>query len=697
MRRFICSILALIFIVGSLSNIGWAAKDDDDDYDRSREEPRLYVTSEKTFTGDPGESIKVPIKIKNNSDFDAKNISVNVEIDGSNDIYIDGSGYDSISSISAGKSKEASFRVKIDENAKRSSAVMQVSISYENYDSYYTREYKTTEKIYIRVSNKTDSPRVVVKNVEFTPDKYVNAGDDVLVGFRLKNEGQNTAKDIKISLDGLSSEGFFLSNGLNNKIVAELGRRQTVYVYFELKSSDKIKSGSYPLEMNLSYKDEKDEEFEYKDVSKFFLNINSDKNRNSNLIMENIKYPEGPIGQNKEVDISFNIRNQGQTDAENIIIKAESTNIEGLVPKSVSTIKIDTLPPGETQEVHFKFLTTKSAETKNYPIEIKIEYRDEFLDDDEDPHTLNQYVGVFSQSPDDDNKSVPKLIIDKYNFEPQLVSAGQTFQMNLSFFNTNSMKSVKNIKIFLTSEGGTDPKNEQTAGSSVFTPVDSSNTFYIDSIPPKGRVQKAIKMFTVPDALARTHTITANFEYEDSKGEAYTATELIGVPVIQQSKLDVGEINYSPEAYVGESTPISVEFYNTGKVTLYNMMVKLEGDFKVENGQYYIGNFDSGTSESFEGYVIPNSEGELTGNVVFTYEDSTGQMQELKKEFTLNVIDMPPMDDEFGGEFPPMDDEKGGILKSKVFWGIIITIAATTTGVIIYKKKKKKKEMSLDE
>ncbi len=697
MRRFICSILALIFIVGSLSNIGWAAKDDDDDYDSSREEPRLYVTSEKTFTGDPGESIKVPIKIKNNSDFDAKNISINVEIDGSNDIYIDGSGYDSISSISAGKSKEASFRVKIDENAKRSSAVMQVSISYENYDSYYTREYKTTEKIYIRVSNKTDSPRVVVKDVEFTPDKYVNAGDEVLVGFRLKNEGQNTAKDIKISLDGLSSEGFFLSNGLNNKIVAELGRRQTVYVYFELKSSDKIKSGSYPLEMNLSYKDEKDEEFEYKDVSKFFLNINSDKNRNSNLIMENIKYPEGPIGQNKEVDISFNIRNQGQTDAENIIIKAESTNIEGLVPKSVSTIKIDTLPPGETQEVHFKFLTTKSAETKNYPIEIKIEYRDEFLDDDEDPHTLNQYVGVFSQSPDDDNKSVPKLIIDKYNFEPQLVSAGQTFQMNLSFFNTNSMKSVKNIKIFLTSEGGTDPKNEQTAGSSVFTPVDSSNTFYIDSIPPKGRVQKAIKMFTVPDALARTHTITANFEYEDSKGEAYTATELIGVPVIQQSKLDVGEINYSPEAYVGESTPISVEFYNTGKVTLYNMMVKLEGDFKVENGQYYIGNFDSGTSESFEGYVIPNSEGELTGNVVFTYEDSTGQMQELKKEFTLNVIDMPPMDDEFGGEFPPMDDEKGGILKSKVFWGIIITIAATTTGVIIYKKKKKKKEMSLDE
>ena len=38
------------------------------------------------------------------------------------------------------------------------------------------------------------------------------------------------------------------------------------------------------------------------------------------------------------------------------------------------------------------------------------------------------------------------------------------------------------------------------AGGSVFTPVDSSNTFYIDNIPPKGRVEKKITMFTVPDA-----------------------------------------------------------------------------------------------------------------------------------------------------------------------------------------------------
>jgi hypothetical protein len=53
-------------------------------------------------------------------------------------------------------------------------------------------------------------------------------------------------------------------------------------------------------------------------------------------------------------------------------------------------------------------------------------------------------------------------------------------------------------------------------------------------------------MFTVPDASRQRHILlTANFEYEDSKSEAnpFTATELIGVPVVQQSKLDAGEVN----------------------------------------------------------------------------------------------------------------------------------------------------------
>ena len=145
--------------------------------------------------------------------------------------------------------------------------------------------------------------------------------------------------------------------------------------------------------------------------------------------------------------------------------------------------------------------------------------------------------------------------------------------------------------------------------------------------------------------------------------------------------------------------PISLEFFNTGKVTLYNMMVKLDGDFQTENASYYVGNFATGSSEYFEGMVIPSQPGELKGAVLFTYEDSTGQMQELRKEFTLNVMEMPPME-EFPGEMPPMEEEPAGlkgILKSKWLWISLVAILAVVGGVIFYKKKKKKKEMAFDE
>ncbi|NMA48903.1 MAG: hypothetical protein GX947_03930, partial [Tissierellia bacterium] len=308
--------------------------------------------------------------------------------------------------------------------------------------------------------------------------------------------------------------------------------------------------------------------------------------------------------------------------------------------------------------------------------------------------SLLQTIGVFFFNRDDsgDNISTPKLIIDRYDFSPSIVKAGENFQMNLSFFNTNKYKSVKNIKIFLTAE-------EETDSGSVFTPVNSSNTFYIDSIAPKGKVDKVITMYTIPDAKAKTYTLTANFEYEDSAANPYKSEELIGVPVVQQSKLDLGELGYQTEAYIGQQAPISIEFYNTGKVTLYNLMVKLEGNFQTENGQYFVGNFASGGNDYYEGYVIPQEAGTLNGNVVFTFEDSTGQEQEMKQPFSLNVVDMPPFEEFPDGEMPGFEEPS---LMSKILKFLIpgLIVIAAIVGFIIFRKrraKKHEKDLEIDE
>lgn len=673
MKRILSSVLILLIIICTIPIVGMA------------DASSLFITSSKTITGKSGETIRVPVVIENIGNYDVENIIVKADVENPDAIFLTGSTLKTIDYIEGKSTEKVNFEVEIDEFAKKGSYKVNISIATAYGDV-------TQDSIYIRVDSK--APQLSVSRLDILPNRTIGIGENFNLGIELENQGDILAKDIKVTLEGLSEDAISLAQGSAMQTIHSIPGGFKNYAVFQLKSSKRITPGNQQLKLKLKYN-----EGQYEETHDIYLNVAQDSEKASNLIFENIIYPTGTVGQNQEVTLSFDLRNQGQTDAKNVIVKAISQDMAGLVPKTVSQVKVDIIAPDESQNLVFKFITTKTTETKNYPIEISIEYEDETLPYGE-KHKLNQFLGVFT-SGGDDNISKPKLIIDKYNFDPSLVRAGENFTMNLSFFNTNSSKTVRNIKIFLTSNERTDP-NSNSGGGSVFTPVDSSNTFYIDSIPPKGRVEKKITMFTVPDAQAKTYTLTANFEYEDNQGE-YTAEELIGVPVVQNSKLDTGELSVFPEAYMGQSTPVSLEFYNTGKVSLYNMMVKLEGDFQVENGQYYVGNFNSGSSEYFEGYVIPNAPGELTGAVVFTYEDSTGQVQEVRKEFTLNVMDAPPMPDFPGGEFPPFEEpQQGGIkgiLKSKVFWGIFLAIIVAIVSIVVYRKKKKNKmkEMAIDE
>lgn len=659
--------------------------------DESKYQPNLSVVSSKTILGESGSTISLPVEIKNTGNSIARDISTTLELGEDSPFYIEGRGHASSPRLRSGESQSLSFRLKADKKAEGKTYPINVKFRFYND---LDKLVESSDTIYVKITDDKRAAQLVINRVDIKPGVAIEPGGLVTVGFEIENKGDSPAKDIKLSLKGLTNEGFSLVSGLNSQSIPFLEKGKPRYIFFQLKSSRKLTSGNHELEMALSYKNINNQES--LDENKFFIPIASNKNQSSNLIMENLTYPTGSLGINKDVNISFTLRNQGQSPAKNIIIKAESTDMSGLVPKSVSVIKLDSIEAGGSKKIDYQFLTTKGAETKNYPINISVQYGDE--SSSEEVSTLDQFLGVFVLAPDepgDPIKSTPRLIIDRYDFQPNLVRAGENFQMNLSFFNTNSSKTVKNIKIFLTAEAnsGTD-QNNPSSGSSVFTPVNSSNTFYIDSIAPKGRVDKTITMFTIPDAVAKTHMITANFEYEDNQGEEYTATELIGVPVVQQSRLEIGEVAYSMEAYIGESTPISVEFYNTGKVTLYNMMVRLEGDFQTESGSYYIGNFQNGSSEYFEGYIIPSEPGPLEGEVVFTYEDSTGEEQEVRKDFNLNVLDMSPMD-EFPDDFEPLEEGPGGFrgfLTSKWLWGSILILAGGFGGFKFYKKKKQEKE-----
>lgn len=606
--------------------------------------------------------------------------------------------------VNAFGGREVEVRVRIPQSAEAGT----YKISVTGKTRIDGEIVKVSGEAYVRVNGGSQNKaQLKINRVDVLPEANIVPGSYVAFGYEIENISDVLAKNVELNISGLAAAGLSVKGGTTTQKVKAIEAGKKIYLYYEMNVAKTAKFGSYEIKTDLSYESEFNKE-PIKEETTAFINIGGDASQDSQLIIQDLKFPSATLGVNKTFDVSFKIRNQGQSIAKRIRASAKSDDPSGVVSRTVSDILVRDLAPGEEETVSYKFFTTKGGSTKNYPINIKIEYLDDFTEGKE-PKTVEQIVGVFLNNPEnvgdgkDAKKSTPKLIIDRYEFEPKLPLAGNEFEMNLSFYNTNAKKAVKNIKIDLTSQD-TSKSDSNTAGSSVFTPVDSSNTFYIGRIAPSGKVEKTIKMFVVPDATAKTYNITANFEYEDDENNEYKSSENIGVPVYQESKLDIDPINYQTNAMVGDSIPINANFYNTGKVTLYNFKVTLTADnATVNNGTYYIGNFNSGGQDVYEGSIMPNEPGEIKGKLKFTYEDSTGEVKEKEEDINITVEEAPPMDPNAGPDGMPLPDGAMGEApwyKKPLFIVPVALVILGAIGFVVFKKlknKKKEKDLKIDE
>lgn len=563
------------------------------------------------------------------------------------------------------------------------------------------------ETIYVRINGRSN-PAIEIKKVDTFWINEQEAGKEFQVPFQVTNTGDAPANNIKISLDGLKSKEITLANGLSTADITTLNPGETQYITFNLKSDKSMAPGTYMLSLDYTFsgygqgEDKTSEQAPKTGKYQFSFNITKSQQEPSALEFKNIKFPTGILYRNSKATISFDLENTGRLVAKNLKVQANSQDQNGLASRTVSIIQLKELAPGEKKNFSYDFMVTPSAETKNYPVELKVEYTD---DSKAEVQSTSQIVGVFVKAPTDKNdgkpvnESTPKLIIEDYYLEPQTIEAGKPFKLYLKFFNTNAKKAVKNIKIFLTSdtqESVGSGENGQTGSSmptaSVFTPVDSSNTFYIANIAPGARIEKEISFTTVPDTAAKTYTVVANFEYEDAKANKYTDTAQIGVPVVQQAKLEVGDVLPQGEFMVGGETPLSIDYYNTGKANLSNVMIKIKGEgLKFDTPSYYKGAFAPGSQDTFMVNVTPETPGQKKVELMWTFEDSMGVTQEIKKEYEFTVEDIPQMDEnDMNGQ--DMNGGGGSKLIFKILGGIAVAAAAIGGAFFIHKKKKKEDE-----
>lgn len=664
--------------------------------------PILKVTNTNMPKATAGRPFKLALTINNTSIYGAKDITITPEYagEGSDPFRFETmqqSGY--IEKIDGQKSEEIVFDYTIAPNTP--TGIYELVLNYSFYNHFGMQNpFTSSEKIRVEIVNNKETPSLSISKINY-PENGLPAGSTVPVTLFFKNQGTLPARDVNITLQGLKTGGFTIEGNSNYASITTLGGGFERQVTFNLTVADEMIAGSHELTAQVDYKD--DAGTQYADEYQFFLPVKKQDPAAYGVQIQNIVVPQKAFQVGENIPVRFKLTNIGETKVYNIKVSLNGEQV--LIPMSPSIKVYNMLNPGQSEELEFIFSATTDAITRNYPIAIHVEYE---VDQGGERQNILQYVGVFIENENagggEEGKSVPKIIIDSYSTDPVIVRAGSNFTLKISFNNTHNEKKVKNIKINFAAP-------TETESGSVFTPVNSSNTFYIDSIDPKSSVEMERVFYTVPDAQPKTYTVIANFEYEYDgfEGSAITAQEQIGIPVVQQTRLETSLINMPPTAYMGQPIPLFFEFYNMGKVTLSNLMITIEGDFTNQNPNYFVGNFEPGYSDYYDTTLFPNSTGQLVGSVLFEYDDAAGEHQEIRKEFTVMVEEMPaevfypdyPGDRPSGPDIgiPENRQDKGimGFIKNPIVWGTAVFIILLTALVIFLKKRKKRKEMVLDE
>lgn len=687
-KRVIKGLLSFVMMVSILcgnSLIANAAK-----------EPTLEIIPQPIPLGKAGRYIEIPIQLRNTSNYIAKDIVITPVVDDTVPLSIEELNIKkSIKMITPKKKSEVmTFKFLVKKSAKIDTYPMKFKVIYKNTEG--SPRTPLDEILYFKVTEEHLPPKLTVKEITFDRE-LIKAGEDFTMNMTIKNLGTIPVENTYITLEPTEKIGVVGYGTERYLLTVKAVGEQTVS--FRLKAKEDLESGSYPIVVNLRYDNGGKEEA--KKAQTFYIDVKGqDDKQPANLMISELTIPK-LANTDETFTLSFAVENKGMGMAKDIEIEVGAEN-ESIVPVTLNKKLYQCLQPGSKEIVQFSFKGNKDLKTQNYPIKISLSYKENDSKKAE-KITLNQYAGIYINGKKALSGTVPILIVSNYKPEPQIVKAGDTFDLSLDFWNTSTEKEVRNMKVTLTVK-----ESSETSKDDVFTPENGNTTFYVASIEPNSKVTRKITMFTVPDAQAKTYKIQVNFDYEyENNGEVSksTSTDVIGIPVVQPSRLEYSSINTAVEYPVEQGGDVSLEFYNTGKVKLINLMIKMEVDdpesIRVENGTYYVGNFEVGNTDFYEASVIPSKEGEIKGKIIFTYEDPTGKQEIAEQPFVVQGT--PMIEEEPQLEGIP-EELVNGKEQEKVgkgsLWIWIISGSALLVLVIIIillVRRKKRRDLSLNE
>lgn len=290
----------------------------------------------------------------------------------------------------------------------------------------------------------------------------------------------------------------------------------------------------------------------------------------------------------------------------------------------------------------------------------------------------------------------PYVIVSKYSYGGGSVTAGDTFPLSLTFYNTSEFEDVSNMMITISM-----PDDLMLTSS--------SNTFYVPTLDTHESITKSVQVTAKPAAKAQSHNVQVSMKYQyvDSGATARRSaetTENIAIPVVQVDRFQLTSVDISPEVMLEEETSVTVNYVNKGRSDVYNVSVSIDGDIANPGQNQNMGNLASGATGSADFFITPNATGLLTGEITVSYEDTNMEEKTATIRYNCNVISMEEMMGGAGGiDIGGMVPSDGDVIpvdeKGKANWPVILIVSAVVlipAGIVIKKRIDKKRREQED-
>lgn len=459
----------------------------------------------------------------------------------------------------------------------------------------------------------------------------------------------------------------------------------------------------------------------------------------------------------EQAELQINVTNKGNVDAQNVNITPVINNTDDW-PFDVSQLNYDqdlgTITAGNQGTAKWgdgdeKLTVRDDVSGKSYKLQFKISYND-----GEKNYELDKYVfvkTVAKEQPKDDAKddvkddtnqgednqnqqdnsgnsdysndsgsdasdgggvyngdvsssggsssstdaTVPRVIVTGFDTNPANVKAGSDFTLTIHLKNTSKKTAVSNMLFDL--QAPASGSSDETAEAPAFLPTSGSSSIYLDKIAANGTKDISIKLNARADLIQKPYSITMDMKYEDSSANQFEGTSSLAIPIKQEARFEFSDITVAPEEVsVGDEVNITCNIYNLGRVKMYNVKAKIQGD-AVDGQEQFLGNIESGGTGAIDTIATATAEtmDENNCKIVLSYEDDAGNVQTVEKEFTLSVSEA--MDATVDSDMGGTEDTQTGSSPVKGIVALVVVVILAIVGVVVYKKRKKKKAVEAEE